>query len=102
MAKLNTRQQQHVRDTIQASMIKNRLENHVSMEVPYSESGIALPPKGFMTPSQIQAAKILLDKALSNAPTEIISEVTADVNVVNAEISREWIAELISRANDKK
>ena len=81
-ARLNTRQQQHVRDAIQTGLIKNRLENHLLIEVDYSESGIALPPKGFMTPSQIQAAKILLDKAMSNAPTEVIADVESTISIV--------------------
>jgi hypothetical protein len=47
-----------VRQKIQASMLVLRLQAHASGEVE-------------MTPSQIQAAKILLDKSISNAPTEL-------------------------------
>lgn len=50
-----------VRSKIQASQLVNRLTSHALGEVE-------------MTATQVQAAKILLDKTLSNAPT--INEVS--------------------------
>ena len=50
--------QDDVRRKIQASQIINRLQKHIDGEIE-------------LTPSQVSAAKILLDKSVSNAPTEI-------------------------------
>lgn len=57
-ARLRTTHQNEVRQKIQASQLINRLQGHANGEVD-------------MSPSQVQAAKILLDKSISNAPTEI-------------------------------
>ena len=60
-ARLNPRHSDMVRTKIQASQLVNRLTSHAFGEVE-------------MTPTQVQAAKILLDKALSNAP--VVTEVS--------------------------
>lgn len=61
-ARLNNRHQDMVRAKIQASQIINRLQKHVDGEAE-------------MTPTQIQASKILLDKSLPNLQaTEITGE----------------------------
>ncbi len=52
-ARLNPRHQDMVRDKIQASQLINRLQNHVLGEIELSQT-------------QIQAAKILLDKSVPN------------------------------------
>jgi len=55
-ARLNPRHSDMVRAKIQASQLVNRLTAHALGEVE-------------MSATQVQAAKILLDKTLSNAPT---------------------------------
>ena len=57
-ARLRTNHQDDVRAKIQASQLINRLQGHANGEVD-------------MTVSQIQAAKILLDKSLGNAPQQL-------------------------------
>jgi len=60
MAKrLNTRHQEMVREKIRASCIIKALDEH-------------LHGKRDMLPSQVAAAKILLDKSVSNAPNIVI------------------------------
>lgn len=56
-ARLNPRHSDMVRSKIQASQLINRLSDHVLGEVELSST-------------QVQAAKILLDKVLSNAPQQ--------------------------------
>ena len=56
-----------VRAKIQCSQLINRLTDHVNGKVE-------------MTPAQVQSAKILLDKGLSNAPTDM--NVTGNMTVV--------------------
>jgi hypothetical protein len=56
-ARLNPRHSDMVRSKIQASQLVNRLTDHVLGEVE-------------MSSTQVQAAKILLDKILSNAPQQ--------------------------------
>lgn len=53
-----THNQEEIRRKIQAVKLANRLQNHAFGDVE-------------MTSTQIAAAKILLDKTVSNAPTEI-------------------------------
>lgn len=55
-ARLNPRHSEMVRAKIQASQLVNRLTEHALGEAE-------------MSATQVQAAKILLDKTLSNAPT---------------------------------
>lgn len=58
MAKrLRLHHQEDVKGKIQASVLITRLHSHAMGDVE-------------MTPSQVQAAKILLDKRVSNAPQE--------------------------------
>ena len=68
-ARLNPGHKQSVRDKIQGSQLVNVLQNH------------ALGKTG-MESTQIQAAKILLDKLVSNAPTEINANVDSSVNII--------------------
>lgn len=56
--RMRKRHQDDVRKKIQASKLIGLLQEHVS-------------GKREMTPTQVQSAKILLDKSVSNAPTEL-------------------------------
>lgn len=58
MVALNKRHSDMARARIRVSCILHRLQECVAGKVE-------------MTPAQIQAAKLLLDKALSNAPTQV-------------------------------
>ena len=60
--------QDDVRKKIQVSAIFNRLQKHLDGDVE-------------LTPTQVQAARILLDKAVSNAPTDINSNNSGDINL---------------------
>ncbi len=82
-ARLNTRQSESARNAIQVGLLIKRLTDHAHLELNYSDSGFPLPPKGYMQPSQIQAAKILLDKAMSNAPTEVIADIEGELTINN-------------------
>jgi hypothetical protein len=57
-ARLNRRHQDMVRQKIQATQLINGLQKHIDGDRE-------------MSATQIQASKILLDKALSNAPTVV-------------------------------
>lgn len=57
-ARIRARHQEDVRKKIQASQIINRLNDFFHGKIE-------------LTQGQIQSAKILLDKSVSNAPTEI-------------------------------
>lgn len=57
-SRIRLNHQDDVRKKIQASQLVNRLQKHADGEIE-------------MTATQVQAAKILLDKSISNAPTEI-------------------------------
>lgn len=59
-ARLNPFNQESVKQKIQASQLVNRLQKHAFGEIE-------------MTPTQIDSAKFLLNKRLSNAPTEVQS-----------------------------
>lgn len=65
-ARLRKHHQEDVRLKIQASQIINRLQDHFNGDVELS-------------PSQIQTAKILLDKSISNAPTVTENETLLNV-----------------------
>ena len=70
MAKrLNPRHQDMVRQKIQASQIINRLQSLVDGEIE-------------MSAAQVQAAKILLDKSISNAPTVLAGDPEAPLSIV--------------------
>lgn len=70
-ARLNRLHSDAVRTKIKCSQIINRLQDHIDGKVE-------------LTTSQVNAAKILLDKSLSNAPTNINAEHSGGVtfNVV--------------------
>ena len=68
-ARLNPGHQQSVRDKIQGSQLVNALQNHAL-------------GKNTLEATQIQAAKILLDKIVSNAPTDINSNVDLKGDVI--------------------
>ena len=67
-ARLRLRHQEEIRQKIQASQLVNRLQNHANGECE-------------MSPTQVQAAKILLDKSISNAPTELSGPDGEDLQV---------------------
>ncbi len=56
-ARLRKTHQEDVRTKIKVSNIIDRLEKHVAGEIE-------------LTPAQVTSAKILLDKTISNAPTD--------------------------------
>lgn len=58
-ARLRKRHQDEVKEKIRASQLLNFLQNH------------ALDGKDVVQPTRIDSAKFLLNKLLSNAPTEI-------------------------------
>ena len=60
-ARLRLRHQEDVKQKIRASQLVNFLQNHAL------EDAIA-------SPTRIDAAKFLLNKLISNAPTEIVQE----------------------------
>jgi hypothetical protein len=58
------------RAKIKASMLINRLQDHADGSIE-------------MTPTQVQACKILLDKTISNAPTEIAGQVDGTLEILH-------------------
>jgi hypothetical protein len=66
-ARLNRRHQDLVREKIKAAMVIGRLERHVEGEIELSST-------------QVQAAKILLDKTISNAQTDLNIQGNVTVN----------------------
>jgi hypothetical protein len=76
--KLNARTADVVRKRIQCDKLIERLQKHVHGELELSQT-------------QIQAAKILLDKSLSNAPTDM--NVSAGAGLIDV------LASLSSRKN---
>ena len=69
-ARLNPGHQQSVRDKIQGSQLVNVLQDHAL-------------GKRDLTPTQVQSAKILLDKLVSNAPTQIDANVEGDLTITS-------------------
>lgn len=67
---LRPRHQEEIKAKIQTSQLMNRLEKH------------ALGLNN-MTNTQIDAAKFLLNKTLSNAPTEVKQETVMDATIVS-------------------
>lgn len=65
-ARLNRRHQDLVRSKIRSGYVISRLSKHLKGEIE-------------LTQTQVQSAKILLDKSLSNAPTDIA--LTGNLNV---------------------
>lgn len=66
--RLRKTHQDDVRKKIQASQIINRLQNHIYGKVE-------------LTASQVAAARILLDKSVSNAPTDLNANVDGKLTV---------------------
>jgi hypothetical protein len=66
-ARLNRRHQDLVRDKIKVGNIIDRLEKHISGEIELS-------------PTQVSSAKILLDKTISNAQTDLNVQGNVTVN----------------------
>ena len=64
----NPRHQAIVREKIRASLLINRLQDHAMGKIELSVS-------------QVQSIKILLDKVLSNAPTDVNFEGHSDIDV---------------------
>lgn len=89
-ARLNRLHQDCVRKKIQADKIILSLQNHVA-------------GKSELSATQIQAAKILLDKSISNAPTDVNVGGQSD-NPVTVSIgnSKSWLAEIIANAANKQ
>lgn len=73
-ARLRASHQEDVRKKIQASQIINRLQDYFNGKVE-------------LTQGQIQSAKILLDKSVSNAPTEVTGKDGGPI-----EITASWLA----------
>lgn len=67
-ARLRPRHQEDVKKKIQVSQIINRLQDFFLGKVELSQG-------------QIQSAKILLDKSVSNAPTEVSGQIDSHVTV---------------------
>jgi hypothetical protein len=67
-ARLNNRHQQMVKDKIQASQLINRLQNHANGEIE-------------MSSTQVDAAKFLLNKVISNAPVEIDANIDGELAI---------------------
>jgi len=67
-ARLNRMHQDSVREKIRASMIIDRLEKCAAGEIE-------------LTPTQVQSAKILLDKSISNAPTITDNHHTGELQI---------------------
>lgn len=68
-ARLNKRHSADVRSKIQCGVILQRLHEHFMGNIE-------------MTDSQQRSAKILLDKSVSNAPTEIMADVDTTINII--------------------
>ena len=73
-ARIRSHHQDDVRKKIQASQIINRLQDYFNGKIE-------------LTQGQIQSAKILLDKSVSNAPTELTGKDGGPV-----EINATWLA----------
>jgi hypothetical protein len=67
-ARLRQHHQEDIKKKIQIGNIINRLQKHINGEVEMSQT-------------QVTSAKILLDKSLSNAPTEVKADVDVDLTV---------------------
>jgi hypothetical protein len=72
--KLGRNRQEEVREKIKATLLINKLQNHIDGIIELSTS-------------QVAAAKILLDKSVSNAP-QIIDQKTEHTGSINHAISQ--------------
>ena len=68
-ARLRLKHQDDVRAKIKISNIITRLQKHVDGQIE-------------MTPAQVTSAKILLDKSISNAPTDVNVDASVTVNIL--------------------
>lgn len=86
-ARLNPFNQESVKQKIQTTQLVKRLQDHILGEIELSAT-------------QIDAAKFLLNKRLSNAPTEVKQELTGKdggpVELVQS--SKSWLSEIINAA----
>ena len=80
-ARLRQTHQEEVKEKIQTSQLINRLNNHIDGTIELSNS-------------QIDAIKFLINKRLSNAPTEIDQNITGELSITH--IARS----IIDPAND--
>lgn len=82
-ARIRRQHQDEVRAKIQGSQLINRLQDHALGTVE-------------MTATQVAAAKCLLDKLISNAPTEITGEDGKEIPLVHNKrpqlTKEEWLA----------
>ena len=69
-ARLRQTHQEEVKEKIQTSQLINRLNNHIDGKIELSNS-------------QIDAIKFLINKRLSNAPTEIDQNITGDLSITH-------------------
>ena len=65
-ARLRAKHQDEIRAKIQTSQLINRLNKHIDGEIE-------------LTSSQVDAIKFLVNKTLSNAPTEIEQNITGEL-----------------------
>lgn len=68
-ARLRAHHQEDVRKKIQVGNIINRLQKHINGDIE-------------MSPTQVTSARILLDKSVSNAPTEVTA--SGEIKVIHA------------------
>lgn len=66
--RLNNRHQEMVKAKIQASQLINRVQKHALGELE-------------LTPTQLDANKFLLNKIISNAPTEQYTEIAGELAI---------------------
>lgn len=71
-ARLKPRHQQEIKDKIQTTQLIKRLNNHIDGTIELSNS-------------QIDAIKFLVNKTLSNAPTEIDQNITGALDITKIE-----------------
>jgi hypothetical protein len=69
-ARLRPRHQDEVRAKIQSSVLIKLLADNAAGKLPNE-----------LSTGRIQSAKILLDKSVSNAPTEIVGQVDSNITV---------------------
>jgi hypothetical protein len=66
--RLNNRHQESVKAKIQASQLINRVQKHALGELE-------------LTPTQLDANKFLINKIISNAPTEQYTELAGEIGI---------------------
>ena len=71
--RLNNRHQESVKAKIQASQLINRVQKHALGELE-------------LTPTQLDANKFLINKIISNAPTEQYTEFRGELGINKIEI----------------